>query len=78
MNGAPLPPQALEFASLDRIRLTHIRGNPLIRKDMAKHVDISRSVALACIVQLHQLAQLMAHLASRRSAEHGVMMAPVN
>jgi hypothetical protein len=38
--------QALEFASLDRIKLTHIRGNPLIRKDMARHVDISRSGGL--------------------------------
>jgi hypothetical protein len=45
-----LPKQALEFASLDRIKLTHIRGNPLIRKDMAKHVDISRSVKLTAQV----------------------------
>ncbi len=34
--------QALEFAGLDRITLKHVRGNPLIRKDMASQVDISR------------------------------------
>lgn len=46
INDRVVRPQALEFASLDRIKLTHIRGNPLIRKDMARHVDISRSGGL--------------------------------
>ena len=37
-----LSPQALDLARLDRISLRHIRGNPLVRKDMAEHIDTSR------------------------------------